>query len=765
MKALSNFLLVLLVAFSGGTSFAQKQGQAAIDSLLQVLSKAKQDTNRVELLAQISFDYHLIDPAEGIRYGMQGLALAEKLDWKKGIANVNTTLGVDYMSVANFPKALEYFQVALKQGEEMGDKNRISKVTGNMAIVYERQGNYAQALACYQKSLKLFEEAGNKISVAKNIGNIGGLYEKTGDYDKALEYDLKSLKIWEETGDKNSIGILTLNIGIVYKDQGNYPKALEYYFKALGTAEETGNKLVVAAANGTIGSIYAIEQDYPKALEYYLKELKTDEAAGNKQGMSAVLNNIGGIYQLQSNYAVAMEYCLKSLKIDEEAGIRQGIALDLGNLGTLYNLQKNYEPAIENYQAALKISGEIGDKKGVANDLSNIGQCFLSIYKDTLPRPAAHKSDIDELTLRKYIPTGLIPTGKAALLRNAIDYLQRGLAMCKEINTLDLMQTCYEHLAEASRINGDYKKALEYADNYRAIKDSLYSKENNEKILKLGLSNEYVRQRLADSLKTVARERISQIQLERQRSYTYMGFAGIALLIGFSFFIVKERGKSEQERKKSDELLLNILPGEVANELKLNGNTKARHYDNVTVLFTDFVNFTSAGERMSPQALIDELHTCFKKFDELTGKYNIEKIKTIGDAYLAVGGLPSPDNRHAENIVRAAIEINSFMEDRLAKLGTKTFEVRIGIHSGSLVAGIVGVKKFAYDIWGDTVNTAARMEQSSESGRINISQTTYELVKDKFSCTYRGEIDAKNKGGMKMYFVEAPKINASTRQS
>jgi class 3 adenylate cyclase len=197
------------------------------------------------------------------------------------------------------------------------------------------------------------------------------------------------------------------------------------------------------------------------------------------------------------------------------------------------------------------------------------------------------------------------------------------------------------------------------------------------------------------------------------------------------------------------------LPAEIASELKANGTTKARHFDNVTVLFTDFVNFTSSSERMNPQQLIDELHTCFKAFDEITAKYRIEKIKTIGDAYLAVAGLPNADPKHAENVVMAAKEIGAFMNDRIAKVGNRTFDIRMGIHSGSVVAGIVGVKKFAYDIWGDTVNTAARMEQSSEPGRINISGTTYELVKSKISCEYRGEIEVKGKGMLKMYYVES----------
>ena len=124
----------------------------------------------------------------------------------------------------------------------------------------------------------------------------------------------------------------------------------------------------------------------------------------------------------------------------------------------------------------------------------------------------------------------------------------------------------------------------------------------------------------------------------------------------------------------------------------------------------------------------------------------------------AVCGLPNADAKHATNIVHAAVEMNKFMADRHSKLGNQTFEVRIGVHSGSVVAGIVGVKKFAYDIWGDTVNTAARMEQNSEAGRINISERTYELIKDEFICEYRGEIDVKNKGMMKMYWVSGTRL-------
>lgn len=218
--------------------------------------------------------------------------------------------------------------------------------------------------------------------------------------------------------------------------------------------------------------------------------------------------------------------------------------------------------------------------------------------------------------------------------------------------------------------------------------------------------------------------------------------------------IAKEKAEVEKQKQQSDKLLLNILPEEVAAELKETGTAKAKYFDHVTVLFTDFVNFTKTSEQMTPQELIDELHNCFKSFDEIVTRYNIEKIKTIGDAYLAVSGLPLPDPKHAENAVSAAKEIRDFMINRYKELGDKTFKVRIGIHTGNVIAGIVGVAKFSYDIWGDTVNTAARMEQNSANGKINISQTTYDLVKEEFTCTYRGDIEAKNKGKLSMYFVD-----------
>ncbi len=211
------------------------------------------------------------------------------------------------------------------------------------------------------------------------------------------------------------------------------------------------------------------------------------------------------------------------------------------------------------------------------------------------------------------------------------------------------------------------------------------------------------------------------------------------------------------EKGRSDDLLLNILPTEVAEELKSKGQADARLMDEVTVLFTDFRAFTEISEKLTAKELVSEINEYFSSFDVIMDKYGIEKIKTIGDSYMAAGGLPSPNKTHPEDVVNAALEIQKYVLKHKVEResqGKPYFEVRIGIHSGPVVAGIVGIKKFQYDIWGDTVNTASRMESSGEAGKVNISGTTYELVRDKFTCIHRGKIKAKGKGEVDMYFVE-----------
>lgn len=221
----------------------------------------------------------------------------------------------------------------------------------------------------------------------------------------------------------------------------------------------------------------------------------------------------------------------------------------------------------------------------------------------------------------------------------------------------------------------------------------------------------------------------------------------------------------ELERRKSDKLLLNIMPEQIADELKDTGKVKPVDYESTSVLFADFEGFTKFAEQMTPQALVDELDYCFSYFDLVSEVYNLEKLKTIGDSYMCVGGIPIPTRTHAIDAVLAALQMQAFIGWRKVEKAQKDqpyWDIRIGIHSGPLLAGVIGRKKFTYDVWGDTVNTASRMESSGVPGALNISQATYELIKDFFDCQYRGKIAAKNKGYIDMYLVQRLKKEFSS---
>jgi adenylate cyclase len=211
-----------------------------------------------------------------------------------------------------------------------------------------------------------------------------------------------------------------------------------------------------------------------------------------------------------------------------------------------------------------------------------------------------------------------------------------------------------------------------------------------------------------------------------------------------------------QERRKSDRLLLNVLPEPVALELKRNDRVAPLDYESASVLFTDFVGFTAIAEHLTPQELIEELDGCFRLFDRIAKRHGLEKIKTIGDAYMAAGGVPAPNRTHAVDCVLAALEIGRAVSElmtRNAAAGRPHWRLRIGINTGRLIAGVIGREKFAYDVWGDTVNTASRLESSGEPGEINISSATYECVRGFFVCEPRGLVEAKGKGEIEMYFV------------
>jgi len=491
-------------------------------------------------------------------------------------------------------------------------------------------------------------------------------------------------------------------------------------------------------------------QDLAKALENEVRTL--NNAGGDKKAIAHANGNIGRIFvdiaklpaeSIQPGTLVsadkkvdlntAIEYSKKAIEQSEDIG-------DMEQLKAAY----------QNLYAAQKMAGKVKDAVGTYAKIQSLKHAILNPKKakeiELKQLEYEHKKREDSIRREQQLAEEKVKQQKEILSQQQ-QQLEASKATLtnaqkeKEHVNKQLQQTQTDLTNE--KTNSEEKtKQLTLAEQEKALQAANLELQKN----KLQLQQNEL------ELKDQA--------LEQKRRIQYLYIAGLVVLVAFSALIFRNFNAQKKfnaalmiEKKRSEELLLNILPEEVAAELMNKGFADAKHFYDVTVLFTDFVNFTSVSETMSPQQLVGELHICFKAFDMILGKYRIEKIKTVGDAYMAVSGLPLANANHAGDICAAAIEIRDFMANRKKELGNETFAVRVGINSGNVVAGIVGLRKFAYDIWGDAVNIAARMEQNSEPGKINISDTTYQLVKDKYACVYRGKIEAKNKGGIDMYYL------------
>jgi class 3 adenylate cyclase len=585
-----------------------------------------------------------------------------------------------------------------------------------------------------QEAYKYAHEASDlsqKIHWEKGVANanmiFGVFYRQKSIYDSSLISYNNAIAVFNKLKDSFNLARCYGNMANVYADKGAKTKSIEYYFKALDLYEKYNSKDNIANTLSNIGITYSDMSDNDKALKYFYKAIKAFQEAGIKDGLGTLYGNIGLIYTNKNNYDSAIYYFSEAKKIDEQTDDKQDLAVVLGNIGNLYVEKGLVQEGIASLNQAIKLSEEVEDVNHLALNYQYLGKAYLELYK-------ANKKNIS------YAKENL---------SNAINVLHKGIQLSIEVEALDALLNCYKYISQAYQLSGNINLALDALSNYVVIDDSIYSVDNKVKIAELATQRE---EELKE--KQVA---INKIVLEKKKNEQIFFAIGIGLLCVILIGLSYSRNTIKKEKNTSEKLLLNILPQEVAEELKAKGEAEAKLIDDVTVLFTDFKGFTQLSEKLTAKELVSEINHCFSAFDNIMHKHGVEKIKTIGDAYMAAGGLPIPNKTHAEDVVKAALEIQRFMHELKAKKeaeGKLFFELRIGIHTGPVVAGIVGVKKFAYDIWGDTVNTASRMESSGEVGKINISETTYALIKDQFSCTHRGKVTAKGKGEIDMYFVD-----------
>ena len=599
--------------------------------------------------------------------------------------------------------------LATSPGETIRIEALSSKASANMEMAETyKEGN--EQYGYYQKALQLFAMAKDTGGICSVLTNQEGFCEGIEAFDQAEKIGKQRLRLTEAIKDTTQIiGSLT-ELGYILSAEKKYDEELIYLRQCLRYQPRKKGFSFGRDINIRLAELFSAIKKCDSAF-YYGRLVVEDSLPGHEYRYALRKQALAGIYLTCSDTLTAIACLNFSLQFFENVDLNTGSANACTNLASIYFKLGQMDKAMNFCNRALK---HLHQLDGKTSEVAKFGDLTLS----------------------------------------------------QTVDMESYLVVVYRLMADIYNAEKDYKQALTYERLNRVLTDTITSREDRTKNLHSQQQFE-LNQEIDEQNK---KEADADRELQRQKYIRYATSGGLVLVMLFLAITFFQMLKVRKEKKRGDVLLLNILPSEVAEELKEKGTADAKLFDDVTVLFTDFADFTKVSERLSPQQLVDELHACFSAFDDIITKYHIEKIKTVGDAYLAVSGLPMGNLNHAVDVVNAAIEIRDFMANRKKKHepkvlpfgedlgGAETFGVRIGVHSGSVVAGIVGVKKFAYDIWGDTVNTAARMEQNSEAGKINISEVSYQLVKDKFACVYRGEIEAKNKGKLKMYFVERPII-------
>ncbi len=518
-----------------------------------------------------------------------------------------------------------------------------------------------------------------------------------------------------------------LQKGQIKLQQGDLELALEDFFRSLDAAKRADYQPGVGAAHSSIADIYSINGNSSNAVQYYNLAIDILRNNADTLTLASVLLNAGEEYFRSGTLDSASTYFAESKSLFEKLDYPIGIAYNMGNSGMVYAEEGRDDDAKEAINDAITILEELEDYYAISDYLTYVSDIYFK-QKD---------------------------------LSSAIEYAQRSLSLSQKYGLKEQISKANQKLATYYEYIGDQNRAYSYFKAHIHFRDSVNNIQSVQQMADMRTQFEVSQKQIEVDLLNQQKKTQQVVVLATSLALFLIALLAFGLYKRY-LYINRTKKIIEIERNRSDALLLNILPQETAKELKSRGKVQAKKFDLVSVLFTDFKGFTQLAEKLPPELLVENLDLYFTKFDDIVVRHGLEKIKTIGDAYMCVSGLPDPVMDHAHRALLAAFDMIDVVAEMQSKITSHTpLEIRVGINSGPVVAGVVGSKKFAYDIWGDTVNIASRMESNSEPGRINISEHTYQMVKDIFPCTYRGEIVVKNRGALRMYFAErSSKMNA-----
>ena len=549
----------------------------------------------------------------------------------------------------------------------------------------------------------------------------GLVHELRGDNSTAMIHYHRALALHEELGERTGMARATGNIGAVHQFTGDYPEALSHFHRALALHEELGNRNDLAGVTGNIGSVHLSTGDYPEALSHYHRALALHEELGDRGGVARVSGNIGNVHASTGDYPAALSHYHRALALHEELGDRSGVASVTGNIGNIHYSTGDYPAALSHYHRARALHEELGERSVVARVSGNIVAACLEMGSDAEAQALLQTMDvmqIDDPTVR-------------------IEREQHRAALQERRGDLDgATATLQRALAEASE-HGLRAKAAEV---HKALRD-LALKQNNLAGY-VEHNNEFTR--ITEEIN--GKESTLKMAMQAKQ---------------------REIDAERKEHEKQIAVLHSTLPKHIADRIA-RGETVNDHYDSAAVIFLDIVGFTTISDRIPSGHVVHLLDQIFTTLDAVCKRHDVIKIKTIGDSYMAVSfdsvtSAASCALDMLSSLDALVITMPPALGDTSWTKDIGDIKVRIGMHCGPVTAGVIGTERMQYDVWGDTVNVASRMESSGEAGRVHISEAFAALLpatssgdsdKRPLQAIERGTIDVKGKGMMKTYWLE-----------
>jgi class 3 adenylate cyclase/tetratricopeptide (TPR) repeat protein len=574
--------------------------------------------------------------------------------------------------------------------------------------------------------------------------------------DSTRFFALQMLENAEKAEDSKNTGEAFRLLAISSTFMGQQKEALDYISKCVLEFEKAGLKDNLRSAIANWASIEASFGDYRSAIRHHQQSLKMALGEHDTMGVASSLLNLGVVYEKLKENALAERNYKAALSLFIPINDKTALGNLYNNLAVVNAAQKKYALAMNWYRRGLSIAKQINDLKLELTITNNIGFVHLEtaqydsaiIYQQNAleGRTAIH----DILGMAEcYIGLGEIHVNTNEA-QKALTFLEKGLNLADTVGSFPLQADAHKWLYKAHKKLGNSEKALYHYETNKTLLDSIQQEEIRQSLISQQYQLEFAQQEASYN-----QEKIRSNEAIRRRNQQIAGLGIIAVLfIAASVVFYRQRIRIQVEQQKSESLLLNILPAATAQELKETGKSDVQTLQQTTVLFSDFVGFTELSSVLSPHELIHLLNQHFTAFDEIMKDHGLEKIKTIGDAYMAAAGVPNALQDHAFHAAKAALAMRNYVQKVYAESSTKpAFQIRIGLHSGPVIAGIVGTQKFQYDIWGETVNKASRMESTGVIGQVNVSEETQKLLYTHFELSDRGEIETKGLGKQRMYLL------------